>query len=487
MSLYNFQRILRTPSYYCVAFLFLILINVTPLNAQCTIVFTPGISEPDYLGADFMSCTSVNNSGIAIGNKEPYSGSESAIRWDSTGAKAVELGYLGKVLIGNQNYNCPYAINDTGTVVGFSNKFDNSGNYLGFQAVKWESSNTTATELAGLGVNVNNQSSNYAYAINNAGVAVGQVEKYDISGNYFGTRAVKWGTSGTLTELGNLGTDSNQSTYASAAAINDYGVIVGAAKKFDSSGNDLGFRAVRWDATGTVPTELGNLGTTGGWTDSSACAVNAMGTVLGTSYKWGQYGSLGPFAVRWDAGSTIATELGHLGTDINGSTTCDPRAINATGTAVGSIYKFDSSGKNLGYRAVRWDASTTIATELGNLGTYNGQTDSYADAINAAGMTVGSAMSYSDLNDLCMHAVAWGADGTAIDLNSLIDPKSGWILTNANSISDTGWIVGSCARTSNGNGQGFFLMQIPEPSVWILLFSGIFTVCLIFRRYLQRS
>ena len=69
-----------------------------------------------------------------------------------------------------------------------------------------------------------------------------------------------------------------------------------------------------------------------------------------------------------DVGSTAAIELGHLGTDSGGVTFADAICLNAAGTAVGYSKKY-VSGSDMGYRAVRWDAGGTAATELGNLGT----------------------------------------------------------------------------------------------------------------------
>jgi hypothetical protein len=47
-------------------------------------------------------------------------------------------------------------------------------------------------------------------------------------------------------------------------------------------------------------------------------------------------------------------------------------------------------GADEGFRAVRWDASTTAATELENLGTdANGKSDAKAYSINSAGTVVG--------------------------------------------------------------------------------------------------
>jgi hypothetical protein len=73
--------------------------------------------------------------------------------------------------------------------------------------------------------------------------------------------------------------------------------------------------------------------------------------------------------VRWVAGGTAITELGNLGTDPTGVAGAGIRAANDNGTAVGLAEKYDSAGTTLGFRAVRWDAAGTAATELANLGT----------------------------------------------------------------------------------------------------------------------
>src|SRR5262249_6060143 len=120
-----------------------------------------------------------------------------------------------------------------------------------------------------------------------------------------------------------------------------------------------------------------------------------------------------------------------------GSTNSRVYAINAAGTAIGYAQKY-AGGTYLGDRAVRWDASGTVVTELGNLGT---DTYSGAYAINDAGAAVGYA--YKDTGGMLMsYAVLWNSDGVAIDPNTLIGPDSGWTLTSAIGISDTNWVTG---------------------------------------------
>jgi hypothetical protein len=277
----------------------------------------------------------------------------------------------------------------------------------------------------------------------------------------------------------------------SARAVNAAGVAVGVSGKADTAGNPLGWRAVRWDASGTVATELGNLGTTAnygqypdGWTESYATAINSAGTAIGYLNVYDESGQLlrQHAPVRWDAFGT-PTELGSIGSNIP-QIWDSPAALNDAGTAVGWTFIIDPTYR--GTRAVRWDASGTAATELGNLGTAAfGGTESEAVAVNASGTAVGWAAANWDATGSRYeeHAVYWGADNLAIDLNTLIDPGSGWLrLERALEISDTGWIVGTGIFDPDGQGgqatyRRHFLMlvpatAVPEPSSVMLLGSA---------------
>ncbi|HYE18370.1 MAG TPA: hypothetical protein VEA69_07990, partial [Tepidisphaeraceae bacterium] len=247
------------------------------------------------------------------------------------------------------------------------------------------------------------------------GTAVGFADKYS-GGTDLGTRAVRIDASGTVaTELGHLGTDSSGSTDSYAYAVNPAGTAVGFAIKY-SSGASRGDRAVRWDASATVATELGTIGTSsGGYTISRAYAVNTAGTAVGYATKYTGGTNFSDRAVRWDASGTAATELGHLGTRNDGVTSSRAHAVNSAGTAVGYADKYPGGTySSLGYRAVRWDASTTVATELGNLGTRSsdGTSHSVAYAVNTAGTAVGVAYKYSGDISLGNRAVRWDASGT---------------------------------------------------------------------------
>lgn len=401
--------------------------------------------------------TAGNGAGTGYVSKSALGRSQGtrAVRWDNTGAAAVELGNLG-LDVNGAAVNNAFAINPAGTVVGSAQKIvANVG--LGQRATRWDAGVTTATELGNLGTDASGNTNSVAYALNASGTAVGYATKYTAS-IALGDRAVRWDAGGTTaTELGNLGLDGNNATTSYAYAISSTGTAVGYAFKYVNA-SPRGSRAVRWDADGTAATELGNLGTsTAGATTSYAYAVNTAGTAVGFATKFVNNSNLADRAVRWDAGTATATELGNLGTSNpngTGGTISYAYGINTAGTAVGYAYKY-VNGNNFGFRAVRWDAGGTAATELGNLGTdASGTTNSYAYSINATGTTVGYAAKYTGGGNVGNRAVAWEPDGNAIDLNKTLTASdaANWTLNTASSISDTNWVTGVGTYDPDGTG-----------------------------------
>ena len=433
---------------------------------------------------------STATSGMGVGQADNFVSGVNlgprSIRWNSLGTPMV-LDNLGTNSSGFTISNA-YSVNAVGTAVGFAVKFISAVNE-GERAVRWDGAGTLATELGNLGTNVNGSSNSRAYAINISGTAVGDARKY-VSGSYLGPRAVRWDASGTnATELDNLGTDPSGFAEGHAYSINSGGIIVGDAYKY--VGGNGGPSAVRWNSQGVV-TQLGSLGVdSNGVPNSLAWNINSSGTVVGYSYKYVGGISLGPRAIRWDAGSTVPTELGNLGTDINtGFTYSHADGINSSGTAVGNASKILPSGDK-GARAVRWDAGSTIATELGILGTdASGASASDAWSISDYGIAAGYADEYDAAGHLLgRRAVMWGPNGSAIKLASLIDPASGWTnLEQARFISSDNWITGFGTFDPDGPGgrspyTRVFLMQVPEPPSGVLL---LVAGCLAFLTMLRR-
>jgi hypothetical protein len=434
---------------------------------------------------------SVTNSGTAVGKSIKYDGGADmgsrAVRWDYTGTAAVELGYLG---LRSDNYTSAgaSAINNDGTAVGISNKYV-AGVSKGTRAVRWDASGIAATELDSLSQNSDGVTDAGALAVNAGGMAVGNAARYTGDTLLTGTRPVRWDAAGAVTELGHLGLISG-STNGVALAINDAGTAVGWVEK-PGMAYTAGKRAVRWNASGTIATELGNLGlnTTQSIfsrTDNIAFAVNAAGTAVGWAEKWAPNGKVwfGNRAVRWDASGTAATELGTLGL----SGTNPPQssgiayAVNDAGTAAGYSQKY-VGGILKGTRAVRWDwdAPLAAATELGNLGLDgSGSTTACAYALNGAGTAVGYSQKYVGGDDKGSRAVIWLQDAIAIDLTELgvapVADSGTWTLTTAKALSADGWVAGSGTFVPEGAQAGYvrhWVTQVGLGGTWTNATDGI--------------
>jgi hypothetical protein len=201
---------------------------------------------------------------------------------------------------------------------------------------------------------------------------------------------------------------------------------------------------------------------------SYATAINDAGTTVGYIDRYQSNILVGGVAVRWDP-SGAGTQLQSVAPNSGLFTLNHARALNDNGTSVGKVedyeYYYDETGTIpvlLGSRAVRWDASSTSATLLGNLGNVpSGSANSDAYALNSAGYAVGYVT--TGVQD---HAVYWSMEALAVDLNTFIDPASGWLLTAAFDISDTGWIAGIGQFDPDGaGGQAaylrHFLLHVP--------------------------
>jgi hypothetical protein len=428
--------------------------------------------------------THVNNAGSAVGtiikdyiSAEVLVPNSRAVRWNRAGG--AELGILETDTRG-WTESTPSAINSAGTAVGWANKYYIESNSMQPHAVRWDASGTAATELGHLAGAPLKGTQSQALAINDAGMVVGWADKpYDDDAGYPGRRAVRWDAFGMATELAHFGINADGYTRSEAISINTSGTAVGWASKFDSTGDYIGDYPLRWEASGTaselaLPFPVASYE----FTRISYAAISDVGTAVANvsvyypGYSWDER------VVRWNASGTATVlpivpppHVPHTAL-LSGS---HASGINAAGASVGHIRYLTSevvcdetacydNGSTFGTRAVRWNASGTEVAALESLGTdASGFTFDDAFAINSVGTVVGSAREYdASGNAIGDRAVYWEVDGTVVDLNSLIDPASGWFLAVASDISDTGWISGT------GSFEGVashFLMRVPATAV----------------------
>jgi len=324
----------------------------------------------------------------------------------------IDLGTLG----GDQS--AAKFINDRGQIVGSA--YNQQGNR---RATLFDSSgNGNNTDLGTLG-GINSG----IWSINDSGQIVGYAENQQGYG-----RATLFDPtgSGNNIDLGTLGGDESW-----AISINDRGQIVGSAR------NGQGYqRATLFDPTGGGKNI--DLGTLGG-IHSQAWFINDSGQIVGNARN--QRGN--SHATLFDpTGSGNNIDLGTLG-----GNSSNAHAINNPGQIVGwaanpwqdnraTLFDTTGGGKNI---------------ELGTLG---GRM-SWAHSINDLGQVVGAA----DDRQSEAHATLFDPTGNGknIDLNTIVNPGSGWVLTNAFCINNHGWIVGN-QFNQEGQGRAFLMKPLPR-------------------------
>lgn len=181
-----------------------------------------------------------------------------------------------------------------------------------------------------------------------------------------------------ITFIGTLGGAESR-----ALGINALGHVVGYASLENGKQH-----AFLWDGSG-----LRDLGLLAGANESVAYAINDNGQIVGVS---GGLGEVTPRAFRWQNGTL---------TDIGAFT---PRAINKSGDVVGTL-PVKRNGLDWFEHACLWRNGTLI--DLGTLGGNN----SYAYAINEAGVVTGVSQIQDDLRT---RAFLWSGS-TLSDLGAL--------------------------------------------------------------------
>ena len=244
------------------------------------------------------------------------------------------------------------------------------------------------------------------YAVNDLGWAVG-VEF--VNGNAGDDVSYLW-RNGTVTLL---------PQFDSAFSLNDSGQVAGSVIYTGSGANGLSEAAIYQSGQTTL---LGLLAPSLASAYSAAEAINNQGEVVGQSLVAQGVSH----AFLWKNGTM--TDLGVL---TQGDSSF-ANGINDSGQVVGSEIP---TGGNY-FTAVLWQNGTMTA-----LPQAGGDDYSVAYAINDAGVIVGAGRARSATQSPT-EAIVWD-QGQAIVLNDLLGAHSGWDLTTATSITDSGVISGS--------------------------------------------
>jgi probable HAF family extracellular repeat protein len=169
-----------------------------------------------------------------------------------------------------------------------------------------------------------------------------------------------------------------------------------------------------------------------------AANINSSGQVVGYSYnKQGNF-----LGFLWQNGTM--TSLGTLGGDWSKAL-----AINDPGQITGQAYLKGNVGAH------------AFLYTYGTMKDIDTQGSTYSDglSINSSGVVVGEMTVKCNCQFLTYHAFVY-TGGKMKDLNSLIPAHSGWILTQASGINDSGQIVGW--GTVNKQTHAFLLSPISK-------------------------
>jgi probable HAF family extracellular repeat protein len=263
----------------------------------------------------------------------------------------------------------------------------------------------------------------YANAINDAGAVAGNV------GTAAGPEHAFLYRDGAVRDIGT----------GVALGINDRGDVVG--QLYQASG------AVGFLYSGSALTELGHLGH---GNISRATAINNAGQIVGESN------------LAFDAQAPTHPYL------LDGGTLADLGTLANRG--VNSAMAINNAGQIAGYSDAGNSRMHVVLYERGgmtDLGSFGGL-DVTIGGINGAGQIVGTGNT-RDGPDVAFISRA----GTLVDLNTLIDPASGWDITSALDINDRGQIIGYGCREGQCNAVRLELADaVPEPAAVALLLPG---------------
>ncbi len=238
-------------------------------------------------------------------------------------------------------------------------------------------------------------------AINTAGAVAGYSTLTD--GTY---RAFLY-RNGQMVNLGTLGAN-----YSVAYALNDAGHVVGSSITVNNLSHAFLYSAGKMIDLGTLG------GSQPGWS-TTAASINSIGHVVGYSYL-----ASGDFHGFLYANNRM-NDLGTLG-----GSWSQAFAINASDQITGQAYLPGNA------KAHAFLYSGDSMTDLGALNQY-----SSGLAINGSGVVVGNADVRNNTGFLVYHAVIY-RNRAPVDLNRLIPSRTGWVLSTATSVNDSGEIVG---------------------------------------------
>jgi probable HAF family extracellular repeat protein len=308
----------------------------------------------------------------------------------------------------------------------------------------------------------------YPWAINDAG----QVAGYASDGASTTDRAFYGTPSGGAYAFTDLQSAFPANDFRRAHDVNNAGLVAG---YFDQPSGPYD----PWPQAVVVDTSVAGLPHTeldqGSHPHTTAYAISETGHIVGYCEQNPRY-----IAASWASDGLPLVELqpGSVPPP-NPTPSSWAYGVNDVGLVVGRSRGTSLSSQPSDFFATLWD--TTAGGAPVNLDPTDVFEQSFAFDINNALEAVG----YGDLTPYNTdpreyHAFLWTQDGGMVDLNTLVDPNSGWTLQIARSVNEDGWIAGW--GLLDGEPHGFVLrpvtheVVIPEPATLSLLGLGLLAV-----------
>ena len=318
--------------------------------------------------------------------------------------------------------------------------------------------NNTSIKLS----NLNDGNIGYSLAINDSGYVTGFTNTTEDTSDQL-WRAFIGNSSEGLTDLGTL--DGSIGSISKGYDINNSGRVVGVSTL--ENGSYRAFRSVDGidgstncsvtnclDQLDTLNNNSGDYG--------FASGVNDAGLVVGHSSLSGT-SNLHAFVTTSENGVEVK-DLGVLANDEQSYA----KDININNNIVGGSKDNDNNIM----RAFMVNSESTLdqsGIDLGALSTNSSFT--IANSINDDNTVVGTSTTEEGL----YNAFIWNSiDQEMLNLNNLVQDMSGWdYLETANTISNSGYIVGFGINSLDKTRQAFMLVEVPEPTLFPLMLLGL--------------
>ena len=421
-----------------------------------------GFTDAEHTRDDgyIISCAySLNESGQVVGVSLRYSGSADmgCSAWLYDQGVTIRLGLSDPEYTRDDGYKYSFAypLNESGQVVGSSNRYSGSIS-MGRSAWIYDHGVTTKLGLTDPEYTRDDgYKDSYAYLLNKLGQVVGASLRY--SGNTDMGQSAWINDQGVITHIGLTDPEYTRNDgykYSMADGLNEAGQVLGHSLRY-SGGTDMGQSVWIYDHGAIVRLGFADAEHTrnDGYQTSYTSSFNEAGQVLGSSLRYIGGTDMGQSAWLYDHG--VTTRLGLTDAEYirdDGYKLSLADSLNKAGQVIGYSERYSGS-TDMGRSAWLYDHGVT--TRLGfkdaeyNLN--NGKVFSIANSLNEAGQIIGLSLGINSRS-------AWIYDHGVTTRLGLIDAghtrDDGFKQSDANALNEAGQVIGYSERYSGSIGMG---------------------------------